>query len=358
MFQSVRFQHFKRFDDLEIPLSPITLIGGKNNVGKSSVLEGLFLFADRSNPNLFVRQLTWRGLSAIPLEPQAFWGPFFRNYQLDTPLSIVVKEEGIPSVLEISYSEQLEGTAVDITFPSPGQSANSPVVEQVMFPYAVRIQYSSGEGLVQTATQRFTTSGVQHRVERFDRPARGAAYIGSKMRVDAAEEAERFGKLDVEGRQDFIAQGLRAIDPRVASVSTIVLGDRPVLHADVGIGRKIPVMLLGDGTSRLLSILLALESTPGGIVLVDEIENGFHYSVVEEVWRAIGAAVARSGCQLVATTHSIECLHAATVALDQQAGAPLLSYTRLEERRDRSLHAVQASVESLLGAVELNWEMR
>lgn len=44
---------------------------------------------------------------------------------------------------------------------------------------------------------------------------------------------------------------------------------------------------MGERITRLLSILVAIASTPDGIVCVDEIENGIHYSLFPKVWEAI-----------------------------------------------------------------------
>jgi len=54
---------------------------------------------------------------------------------------------------------------------------------------------------------------------------------------------------------------------------------------------------------RLLSIVLAIVTAPGGRVLIDEIENGLHHSVLAKVWQVIGDAAERAGAQVFATTH-------------------------------------------------------
>ncbi len=89
-------------------------------------------------------------------------------------------------------------------------------------------------------------------------------------------------------------------------------------------------------------------------------ENGFHYSVLQNIWRAIDVAVLHSRCQLVATTHSIESLHAASVGLAEvNVGPdPLLSYVRLEAGDGGRIMPIAVSAESLMNTMELNWEMR
>ncbi len=71
---------------------------------------------------------------------------------------------------------------------------------------------------------------------------------------------------------------------------------------------------MGDGMLRILSIALSLSQSQNGIVLIDEVENGLHFSVQEDVWRLIFRTARRLNVQVFVTTHSDECLAAATRA--------------------------------------------
>ncbi len=68
---------------------------------------------------------------------------------------------------------------------------------------------------------------------------------------------------------------------------------------------------MGDGMSKLASIILAIGNAKDGVVLIDEIENGFHHSIMQKVWAAIDRAARHSNTQIFATTHSLECIIAA-----------------------------------------------
>ena len=83
---------------------------------------------------------------------------------------------------------------------------------------------------------------------------------------------------------------LRLLEPRLRRLAVLVTGDIPVIHGDIGIGRMMPISMMGEGTGRLLSILLAMANAPGGTVLIDEIENGLHHSVLAPVWHALAQA--------------------------------------------------------------------
>jgi AAA15 family ATPase/GTPase len=64
MIKNISIHNFKALQWLDnVELGGITLVGGKNNAGKSSFLEALFLYLDRRNPEAFNRLLAFRGLN-------------------------------------------------------------------------------------------------------------------------------------------------------------------------------------------------------------------------------------------------------------------------------------------------------
>jgi ABC-type multidrug transport system ATPase subunit len=121
----------------------------------------------------------------------------------------------------------------------------------------------------------------------------------------------------------------------------LVSGGLPMINGDIGIGRLIPLPLLGEGTVRLLEILLAISTTRDGVVLIDEIENGLHYSVLKKVWKAIAQYARKSNSQIVTTTHSWESIEAAREKMGS-TGIQILDFGGV------------ADLKSYLGALKVN----
>src|SRR5262249_34428017 len=91
-----------------------------------------------------------------------------------------------------------------------------------------------------------------------ERMRRGAIYLGLRMRGDP-DDALRFSRLDIEKRSQQILDFLKVLEPNLRELSAISLPQqRPMMYADIGMERKIPVALVGEGMSRLLSIILAI----------------------------------------------------------------------------------------------------
>ena len=72
----------------------------------------------------------------------------------------------------------------------------------------------------------------------------------------------------------------------------------------------LPLKSLGDGMQRLLQIALNIYQAKDGFLLIDEFENGLHYSVQEKVWGLIFEMAQRLNIQVFATTHSWDCIEA------------------------------------------------
>ena len=113
---------------------------------------------------------------------------------------------------------------------------------------------------------------------------------------------------------------------------------------------------MGEGIARLTSIVLAIGNSSNGVVLVDEIENGFHHSVLHKVWRVIGEAARRFNTQVFATTHSMECIVAAHRAF-VEGGTYDFGLHRLE-RIDKIIQDVSYPQEVLEAAIEMSLEVR
>ena len=89
--------------------------------------------------------------------------------------------------------------------------------------------------------------------------------------------------------------------------------------------------------------------------MVDEIENGIHHSVMEKVWKAVGAFARSYDVQLFATTHSYECIGAAYRAFESDEEDDLRLY-RIQHSRDK-YRAVKYDKERLKTVLEFGMEV-
>lgn len=355
MFRKLTIEHFKLFRRLEVDgLGPFTIVSGRNSVGKTALLEAAFLMFDRANPDQIFRQYRWRGIPKLVASTDAAWLPVFRNYDATHPIVIQISNSEHRHELTVRLLRDHQPRQVEATAPQA-----PPVIDLATLPAArdaMEFQYrldGSDAGL--TFLRLNLPSGVVLEVDHLVGPQLKVGYQSSRNRADAADDATMFGELDRIGATSELLPPLRLIEPRLKDLSIIPIGDMPVLHGSIGLRAKVPVALLGDGVARALSILLTAHRVAGGLLLIDEIENGFHHSVQTKVLGAIAAAAHRWNTQVIATTHSYELLQNAVDSfLDAKDD---FAFARLE-LIDGEVTATVADYDSFASAIGAELELR
>lgn len=180
-------------------------------------------------------------------------------------------------------------------------------------------------------------------------------FISSKLRSNR-EDTERFSNLEKKKRQDKIVNILQLLEPRLERLAVLIEGGLPMIAGDIGIGELIPIAYMGEGISRLLSIILAIATTENGVVLIDEIENGLHYSKITDIWKGIDLISRQTNTQIFATTHSFECITSAHQAFNNDSNYDF-TYHRLERVND-FIQVFSYDKETINTSVEMNFEMR
>lgn len=360
MIEQIQISNFKGFERLEMPdVTPITLLGGRNNVGKSTVLEAVFTFFDRLNPRLLFSQLGWRGTDNLPIDPEALWAPAFHAYNTKRDIEVRLRLDGRWESLIIHFNAQFGAQTIPPQQPTNGKTTPTVSTDQPPSTAALEIEHDV-EGIAakrgSIALSTGPTVGLAMQMEQLAGDTRQVALIHLRQNENTADLATRFGKLDIVGRQNEVVKFLRIIEPNLHSLSAISNGVTTLIHGDIGIGRKIPIAYMGDGLVRLLSMIIYIATNENGVLLIDEVESGIHYSVMPKVWLALAQAGRDYKCQIIGTTHSYECLDAAREGLSGEFQKDF-TYIRLDKKEDsvRS-HAFDYSL--LTDALAANVEIR
>ncbi len=134
-----------------------------------------------------------------------------------------------------------------------------------------------------------------------------------------------------------VLNALKLIAPEIESLnfigSGISINKRTPKVRLSGSTNPIPLRSLGEGMNRMLGIALALVNAKDGMLLIDEVDTGLHYSVLAEMWKLIFEVAHRLNVQVFATSHSWDCIQAfqEAAAENKEAEGVLV---RLEQRKD------------------------
>lgn len=358
MIRSVTFRNFRGFRHLELPdLAPITLLSGKNNAGKSTVLEGLFLLAGHSDPMCFEKISNFRSIPIIP-DFDMLWKPLFHQLNVDDPIQIFARLEHDTELTyyrEDSYSPQLQdfkGMTPDVMnrFMSSAQSG-----------YTLGFQLTQKE-ISYTETGHFVAApdGIAVNMNTTLSNNQKVAMPFTQMinsRITAFySPVELFGKLELDGRKSEVLDILKKMEPAISDITAITTNGQTQLYGNMG-GKLLPLRLAGDGMNRLLIIVLSIMENPNSIILIDEIENGFHYSMFPVIWEAIAHTAQESNSQIIATTHSYECVAGAVEGMEKADMKDDFCFFRLAQEKD-GRRAYRFSPDVIRTALDAEMEVR
>ena len=371
MLTSVTIENFRNLDSLTLErLGRVTLIGGKNGSGKTALLEALFLFSGPDLPELSERVNGFRGLPTPGREH--IFRSIFNEYDTDKPIRISACGDwgNGPRTLDIRVQER-SGVAAVASNPAKSPGFGQFSHSQVVGDYEVVFDYRHDDGVEYTSrawwgldeltfagpTPSIVSQNILQESERV--PNRAKSFLMPPIqRIDPKEVASKFGELQVDGEESRALDFIRPLEPRLRELTTIVMNDVPIIHARLkGVSRPIPMKLMGEGINRMLDLVLMMSEARGGLVLVDEIENGLHYLVQMDVFEAVLELAKTYGVQVVATTHSMECLMAAYWAHEKLESLDDFVFYRID-RINGMAKAVQFDSEMMETAIELNWDTR
>jgi len=123
----------------------------------------------------------------------------------------------------------------------------------------------------------------------------------------------RWNEIALTPKEDEIVRGLQIVDPSISRVAVIPYDNNEKQLFKIrrdGIDSSLSMNSLGGGLQRLFEIAIVLVECKDNVLLIDEIENGLHYSIQSQVWKLIFEMAKRLNVQVFATTHSWDCLEA------------------------------------------------
>ncbi len=240
---------------------------------------------------------------------------------------------------------------------------------------ALRIRYNGSQSVLPWLSRNPDKSGIKH-VSRIPHAIKRISGLTSSVMPTPINSvligpdlpnnemiARLFDEVVLTEKEKLLLEALQLTGESIEGVA--VVGDdlRRYRYADRRIVVKlqnqtgrVPLKSLGDGITRLFTTALALIESGGGFLLIDEVENGIHYSVLENFWRMVLSAAHDYNVQVFATTHSFDCVTAFSraAAENQHASGVLI---RLD-RQGTNLRAVEYPERELVIAGEQDIEVR
>lgn len=311
MINKIIIENFRGIPSLEVDqLKRISVFSGKNNVGKSTLLEALFLLMDHVSNDSFAKLNNFRGLFLSDVT--TIWEPLFHNMDLDEAIKISTEDsDGLKRNLiykkDTNYIPQSTSVIpedVIAQFRATSKESYSLVFTYDEGEYKEEGHFAAGPSGI---LRQMTTSKPGNEIKKL----KSTRFINPTNTRTTETVVDGIGKLELSNNKSIIIDILRELDPDIDDIVTISKQNVSQLHIRVK-DRWIPLQYAGDGVMKMLHICLEMLERKNGLLLIDEIETGFHYSMYSKLWKIINKISKESDCQIIATTHSYEMISAIT----------------------------------------------
>ena len=322
MIEQIKVRNFRALRRLDIAnCARLNLVAGRNNCGKTSLLEAIFLLLAAGDPAIVLNSNVVRlAGSEMPSDPRPYrdtlWKMMFSDLDMSQQIEIEARHRPLGDI-SVQLFLEMAATA-QLPLSQAGSSDANLASEQMA------LRYRQGD-VRRESSCRLGQSGAELTHEGAVPPI--PAYIIPSSSSDVRGDAVRLAELRKQKRGDLFLEALRDVEPRLQSIEDNSASGSPMIWGDIGLDELVPLPALGEGMSRMARLVLAITASPGGVVLVDEIETGFHHSILPNMWRVVTRAAQEFDTQVFATTHSFECVQAADGELERNW--PSIGYKRM-----------------------------
>lgn len=314
LVKSIHIKNFRCFGDTKAKnFGHVNLLGGKNNSGKTALLEALLL-ANQPNTRSIFTLLKFRVIDSdfMKEEPQRAWDNFFFNGKKNIEINFLVNTSDSEEYnISISRNESVEEF---IDFAQNSSHANGDKEDLMDFAQSLDhkdvvksvLNIKSGDtfkgSLIATESTILRNSKIQESSDR-------VAFIPVCPKVGGAVLAGAFDKAKFNDTEGHLLEAFKLIDDSIEKVDTFQMGNSAIY-----LKRKhqefMPLSLFGDAMNRVADIILRIINNENSIVLIDEIENGIHHTNQRKIWEMLFKLSLKFKVQIFATTHSEEMIEA------------------------------------------------
>lgn len=352
VIDNLTIQNFRLFESLEVKgIKRVNLIVGRNNAGKSALLEALQLYFSGFSPFVMYQLLTERqevyaqSLNDMSLESKSPLRHLFSNHSIpfNHQKNIFISSNNAHS-FNLGYeqgkvrtlSQLMKGYSLELSL---RHQLGGELVSNENIPLFSLLEYISSPKLLTTnnaIVRKLSTKGLSD---------------NSALRL--------WDSISLTSAQDDVIKAFHIIEPCITGLSFVAADNEsnnriPIVKLK-DMSEPIPLKSLGDGMTRLFHIILSLVTAKDGVLLIDEFENGLHWSTQTKAWELIFILAKQWNVQVFCTTHSKDCINSFEGIWTQNPEDA--AFFRLYRKENQS-HIKAYDLEMLSDAIETETEVR
>jgi AAA15 family ATPase/GTPase len=377
MLNSLHIKNYRNLKELNIDsVAQINLITGKNSTGKSTLLEAIAIYASKGDLSYILQLLGDRGEyskqlhSNIVLNIHSLASLFTgRDFNFGTENSILIS--GTIDDSTSSAKEPPSGKSIGLRFVKyveefqKNEQGDSIVKNKILPDSEIQEAGSCKFGF------GVTVDGNLAMLVDIEDPLLGKIRYKNLFapdrfqfiktgNIDEAINGKLFDNIALTPKEQYVIDALKIVEPKTERIAFVTDENSRIRNAVIKLSGTDKVFLLksmGDGANRILTIILALVNAEKGFLLIDEFENGLHYSVQEKLWKIIFGLAKLLHVQVFVTTHSSDCISAFARVVNNPESAATGKLIRLDNVHG-NIRQVEFLPEELKVANEQEIEIR
>lgn len=314
MITSIEINNFRCFKRTIInDFQRVNLFGGRNNAGKTSLLEALYLSrSPRSETVMLLRRLRKEEIEFAKSLPDKTWDNLFYDQKSSEEIVITITNNKSKHYVKLYCDDSIEDFATTINDEEDESSLqelndllagrdrvrktlhiHSGSEQEKSFPVASIIAHPKG------------IAGRDMTIPDFKR----VSFIPASFGLSNPALAEEYDKADLAGHEKQVLSAVQIIDSSIQQLKTLTIG-RPTLYLQRDKPPFLPISMFGEAANKVIALILQIINHQGSVLLIDEIENGIHHTNQRELWELLFKLAINFDVQIFATTHSLEMLQA------------------------------------------------
>lgn len=318
-------ENFRCFDTFKMHnIKRINLIGGMNNAGKTALLEALFLSNGINDSSVGYIKYTLRGEKAINEYRLAItlWYSLFYNRHTDqfiklkSTLSTKNTKEAYARTFEYisvnlidkigrdvsaltTVADTLEkGTRLYAAHCFNGESPNKPILNEIR------------NATISDSASDILKIGINPGSFIQGKYMNDILFIPAGIKVNGKELAEMYDAAKFKGQAQKLLSALQLIEPTIVNVDMLNLGEPALYVTRQNEQFPLPLATYGDAITKVALYVLLIINRSNTTLLIDEVENGIHYTNQPKFWAWLFDLAKEFDIQIFATTHSREMIEA------------------------------------------------
>ncbi|MBW4682465.1 MAG: AAA family ATPase [Microcoleus vaginatus WJT46-NPBG5] len=364
MLKTIKLKNFRGFKSFKLQqLGRVNLLVGTNNSGKTSVLEAIQLLCGRNNLDSLIEIMKNRGEYFVgddgKGEPELDIRHLFYGHEIE-----LGSQFSISGTNKKTLEESIEGTIGLRSIGSKYDSSRSFEEETISLTEKsfdsdlndlkglnISIKWVPGEeedkrdlllspngGLSFNSARRWRLISKQKKIATRTQFVTSSSLTTEKM-------IELFDQVVLTPEEKLVQEALQVIEPRIERIASVSSnqyrrsdsrGAFVVRLSDSD--QRVPIGSMGDGLWRILGLALATVSAEGGVLFVDEIDTGLHFSTMSDMWKLICETSKRLNVQVFATTHSSDCWTSlANIASQEDVAEDGITIQRIERGKEEGI---------------------